>query len=128
GRFFPFIRAEGRSHVAAPIVVNGRRRISHTWYACPWTGVSWKPEDLDTLATTNVMGWVIDGSGTAEIIPAIYTTRVDVAYTATDPRLTTGRVPPWPDHGWLEVPLDATWAKVNGEQYLVVLRRYGSGG
>lgn len=110
----------------------GGRRLEGAWYvdpyfACPWTvdGV----EEFDDSVATAAMGFVMDATGDASNYPVIYSMWLEVVHRP-EVRAAVGCVTNFSRPGWYEIPLsepDGTpgWAKTNGTDYLITIRRRG---
>lgn len=139
--FVPYLELNGTRHMADQKTVVGERPggwlIKSQWTYNPETGCSWKVADLEdfddsVVGAAGSFGWVVKATGSANNLPCIFQSYLTIESLATDPRLATGCLFPSQTaprfFGWNTVDLfqlDGTpdWPKVNGQDYLFVIRR-----
>lgn len=137
--FVPFLtdgtnRAFGQPQTFAgdPLLGSLAFVLESEWKANPFTGASWKPQDLDDFdcAGSSGAGWIIKPTGSSNNLAVIYQGFLRVEYLdEADVRLAVGTLTePTGQVGWQSFNLTApdgtaNWAKASGSEYLFVFRR-----
>lgn len=137
--FTPFLEKDGRRKFGNAQTFSGEPGISTAqtlvadWKANPFTGASWKPQDLDDFdcsGGSSGAGWVISATGSSNNLAVVFQGYLEVTYLdEADVRLAVGVLTdPTGQVGWQSFDLTApdgtaNWAKADATDYLFVFRR-----
>lgn len=139
--FTPFLECAGQRAYGDPRTFAGEPGLGEAWgltfdwWANPFTGASWKPQDLhrfdcDFGASDCSAGWIIKPTGTSNNTAAILQGYLQIeSLDETDKRVAVGTLTdPDGQVGWHSFDVTApdgtaNWSKVNGTTYLFVFRR-----
>lgn len=120
------IGADDFTKPAATIALDeGAVLISGVWDTNPATGLPWTAAEIQAFATTSAFGVAQPLAGSGGDNAKILQTWLQVP--ATTAPLGIKRVAPTAD-GWVEVAFDATIPKVDGTEYVAVIRKINSDG